>query len=57
MCVAVQAVPVTNHTIAVAPATAYVAQQSRYPTQAPPIHATAYSVAVAPNQSMQMPQP
>lgn len=53
--IAVQAVPVTNQTIAVAPGTAYIATQSRYPTQHPPIVATAYPVAQG--APMQMPQP
>ncbi|XP_063700829.1 protein shisa-5 [Culicoides brevitarsis] len=52
----VQAVPVQNQTVAVAPGTTYVAHQAPYPTQAPPIVAT----VVAPSQSMPpmgMPQP
>uniref|UniRef100_A0A336LQU4 CSON013001 protein n=1 Tax=Culicoides sonorensis TaxID=179676 RepID=A0A336LQU4_CULSO len=53
----VQAVPVANQSITVAPTnSAYVAHQSNYPTQPAPILATAYPLQTnAP--PMQMPQP
>lgn len=49
--------PVPNQTVTVTSGTAYLAQQSRYPTQAAPIVATTYPVAQGPPQPMQMPQP